>query len=207
MRLSARLIFPLGIDLLESVITEADFPEPQDQAFQRQEYVHAVAYLLHGLPRDLGQHEVAMLERDLPLALKHSLVTARQRSPTRTPASRSFPRRVLASGIVQFYLLFQLLLPYIQLFLKSAYEYNRTHRISERAIAASLSALDNMGHKGVELIGNLIRSSNGRGLQVFAALSLWWIREVSNGIQDGMEHCAEITNRGKRDGTMVEKGA
>ena len=162
---------------------------------------------MRGLPQDLNQHEAAALESALPPRLQNPDADERNLAVRQSRGSRSYPRRVLASTIVQLFLLLQILLPYFRLFLRTAYEYNRTHRISERAIAASVGALEHITNRGANFIGGMIRSSNGYGIQVLTALSVWWIREVSNGIQDGVENCVELADRRKGGEMMVEKGA
>lgn len=200
------LTFALGARLLETVITEAKYPSSRNQSLARQQYINSVAYLLHGLPQDLDPHEVTTLENAMPPALRISAANNGKRSTSHKIGPRSLPRRTLASAIVQLFLFFQIFLPYLQLFLKSAYDYDRTHRISERALAAGVSVLDNIGSKSFELIRNLVKSGKGHSFQVLAALSIWWIREISSGIQEGMENCVELTDKRKGDVVMVEKG-
>ena len=196
-----------GISLLGAVVAEAQHSEPRNRAFSRQQYIHTVAYLLHGLPQDLNQHEVTTLETSLPPALQKPIPNDGESSTKGSSDSRSFPHRVLASGIVQLFVLFHIFLPYLQLVLKSAYEYDRTHRITERALAASISAVDNVGKKGVGILGYILRSGNGRGIQILAALSVWWIKEVSSGIHEGVENCVEIAEKRKGEGVMDKRRA
>jgi len=164
-----------------------------------------MAYLLHGLPQDLTQHEATIIEQALPAVLQESSNEARRPQIEGRSDTRSYLRRILATGIVQLFLLFQLFLPYFQLCLRNAYQYDRTHRITERVAAASVSALDNIGKRGVEFLGTIIRSGNGRGIQLLAAFSVWWIKEVSGGIHEGVENCVGIADKRREEGVAVQR--
>lgn len=198
------LMCPLGINLLEAVVAEARDPDSRDSALTRQQYIHTMAYLLHGLPQDLTPHEATTIEQALPVVLQEPSDRDRRPLLEGRSGTRSLPRRVLATGIVQLFLLFQLFLPYLQLLLRNAYQYDRTHRITERVTAASVSTLDSLGKKGIELFGAILRSGNGRGIQIVAAFSVWWIKEVSSGIHEGVENCVGIADKRRAKGGMVE---
>lgn len=202
---TVELMCRLGINLLEAVVAEARDPDSRDSALTRQQYIHTMAYLLHGLPQDLTQHEATTIEQALPVVLQASSNEDRGPLLEGLSGTRSFPRRILATGIVQLFLLFQLFLPYLQLLLRNAYQYDRTHRITERVAAASVSALDSMGKKGIEIFGAILRSGNGRGIQVLAAFSVWWIKEVSSGIHEGVENCVGIADKRREEGVIVER--
>lgn len=201
------LTFRSGINLLEAMVAEAQDPDTRSRAFARQQYVNSVAYILQGLPQDLNDHEAAALGNALPTPLQEPSMKSGEPTKERSPKPSSLPRRVLAAGIVQLFLLCQIFLPYIQLCLKSAYEYNQAHRITERALAASASTFDSIGKKAIELLGGILRSGNGRGVEIVAALSLWWVTEISNGIYDGVEDCFEMTDKdGERRRVGERKG-
>ena len=196
---------PSGIHLLQAVVAEARDPDSRDSALTRQQYIHTMAYLLHGLPQDLTPHEATTIEQALPAILQESSNEDRRPRIEGRSGTRSFPRRILATGIVQLFLLLQLFLPYLQLLLRNAYQYDRSHRITERVAAASVSVLDSMGKKGIEISGAILRSGNGRGTQILAAFSVWWIKEVSSGIQEGVENCVGIADKRREQGVMVER--
>ena len=190
-----------GINLLGAVIAESQYPEERSQALARQQYVHTLAYLLHGLPQDLDDHEATTLEHALPPQLQHPNTNGRLASVEGHSDARSLPHRALASGIVQLFLLLQILLPYIRCILRSAYEFERTHHVAERTVSASVSAADIIGKKSVEIAGGILRNSNGRIIQIAAALSIWWIEEVASGIHEGVESCVEMVDKGNGKGT------
>ena len=187
----------LGINLLETVIAEAQYPEQRNQAFSRQQYIHALAYLLHGLPQDLNEHEATTLQNALPSTLGRPHETDAQRMDKGQRNSRSLPHRALASAIVQLFLLLQILLPYLRLFLRATYDYERTNRVAERALAASVSAIDSIGKTSIDILRSILKNGNGRAIQVVAALSVWWMQEISSGIQEGVENCVDIVDNGR----------
>lgn len=186
-----------GINLLETVIAEAEYPDQRNQAFSRQQYVHALAYLLHGLPQDLNEHEATTLQNALPSPLQRPSEIDAQATDKGQRRNRSLPHRALASVIVQLFLLLQIFLPYLRLFLKATYDYEHTHHVAERALAASVSAMDNVGKTGIDILRNILKSDNGRAIQVVAALSMWWMQEISSGIQEGVESCVDIVDNGR----------
>ena len=89
-------------------------------------------------------------------------------------------------------------LPYFKHLLRILYQFERTNHISERVLAISLSTAESIGKAGSDLLGIILKSGNGRIIQLGAAISIWWIREVSNGIHEGVEGCVEIADQGKR---------
>ncbi len=196
-KIHSRTDVPSGINLLEAVVAGAQDPDPRNGAVSRQQYIHTTAYLLHGLPQDLTPYEATTIEQALPIVLQESSNKERRPLVEGRSNSRSIPRRILATGIVQLFLLFQLLL-------RNAYQYDRSHRLTERVAAASVSALDSMGKKGVDFFGAILRSGNGRGMQILAAFSVWWIKEVSSGIHEGVENCVGIADKRREEGMIVE---
>ncbi len=61
-----------------------------------------------------------------------------------------------------------------------------------------------MGKKGVDFFGAILRSGNGHGMQILAAFSVWWIKEVSSGIHEGVENCVGIADKRREEGMIVE---
>lgn len=183
--------------MLEAVVSEGQCTDPRSQAVSRQQFIHSLAYLLHGLPDDLSKHEKETLLSALPeqLQLPHqeySQVTDYQAS--RGP---SLVHRFFASGIVQIFLFFQVFLPYLKHLVRLAYEFERTNHISDRVLEMSIAVINGICKKGSSVIGMFVWSEYGRIAQLAAAILIWWIREVSNGIQDGVEGCVDIVGESK----------
>ena len=92
--------------------------------------------------------------------------------------------------------------------MRLAYQFERTNHISERILEMSIAAINCISKKGSIVIGTFVRSEYGRIAQLAAAISIWWIKEVSNGIQDGVEGCVDIVDegQGQRPGRMLRRG-
>ncbi|KAL8795690.1 MAG: hypothetical protein Q9195_001928 [Heterodermia aff. obscurata] len=185
-----------GINLLEAVVSEGQCTDSKSQAVSRQQFIHSLAYLLHGIPDDLSSHEKETLLGALPEQLQrhqeHSQMSDHQ--PSRGP---SLVHRFFASGIIQIFLFFQVFLPYLKHLVRLAYQFERTNHISERVLEMSIAVINGISKKGSSVIGTFVRSEYGRIAQLAAAISIWWIKEVSNGIQDGVEGCVDIVDEAK----------
>ncbi|MCJ1398009.1 hypothetical protein MMC11_001206 [Xylographa trunciseda] len=179
----------IGLSLLETAVQEAQSPDCGDQAFARQLYIHSVAYLLHGLPSDISEAEAASLRPGIAPLLQRDLMgcsNKRSSSGNRAASPPSLLHRLLASGIVQLFILFSFVLPYVQLYLRSAYRYERTNHVSERIFAAGIDTMDQVGRQGFGLAGSILNSSNGRIGGMLASTCAWFIDGISGGIRDGV---------------------
>ena len=163
----------------------------------RQQYIHSLAYLLHGVPEDLSQNEKETLLTALPEQLRQPPSQKDKSLELDAARGPSVVHRLCASGIVQIFLFFQVFLPYLRHFIQLLYQFERTNHVSERFVAAGVSTVDGIGKKGSDVLGMIVRSGNGRIVQLVAAVSIWWIKEVSNGIQDGVEGCVELVDESK----------
>lgn len=152
-------------------------------------------YLLDALPSDLTAEESAMLQYRLPDNVKSSIVTSSQpyatqleasMSPRAIPPARSYLHRLLASIIVQIFLLARFLLPYFRLLLRQAYEYERSHRITQRIVMTTLDAADELGKKSVDIGSAVCRFNQGRVGVAVANLASWWVEGIAGGIYEGV---------------------
>lgn len=109
-----------------------------------------------------------------------------QGAGTRYPAERSYLHRLLASSIVQFFLIVQFLLPYIRILLRQVYHYERSHRIMERLVTATLDAADSLGKGSVSLGSTVLRLNEGKVGTAFTNVAAWWVEGVAGGIYEGV---------------------
>ena len=186
--------------MLEAVVSEGQCTDSRSQAVSRQQFIHSLAYLLHGVPDDLSEHEKETLLGALPEQLQRPHPEYSQVKDYQVPRRPSLVHRFLASGIVQIFLFFHVFLPYLKYLVRLAYQFERTNHISERVLEMSIAAINSIGKKGSSAIGTFVRSDYGRIAQLVAAISIWWIKEVSNGIQDGVEGCVDIVDESKGSG-------
>ena len=175
-----------GFDLLQLAVAESQNQDDDSLAFARHLYLHAIAYLLRGLPNELTEAEKASLRAALPASLQHLKVDDRSASTSTHQGHPSLLHRLLASGIVHLFLFTSFILPYLKLLLRNAYKYERTHHISERLFAAALDITDQMGKKGLGIVGAVLNGGNGKVGALLAGTCAWWIDGISGGIHEGL---------------------
>lgn len=178
-----------GLDLLGSAVIEAQYPDKGNQAFARQLYIHALGYLLQGLPQNLSQAEAKTLQASIPPSLQSDDRTRDASASNRTnagPPPPSLLHRLLASGIVQLFIFFSFIVPYIKICLRSAYKYERSHRVSERVFAAGVDMVDKVGQRSLGIAGTVMQVGNGKVGNLMAGTCAWWIEGISGGIHDGV---------------------
>ncbi|KAK8243168.1 hypothetical protein IWZ00DRAFT_357768 [Phyllosticta capitalensis] len=210
-----------GLSLLTTALQEQSTLGALDHStpsFSRQLYLHALTYLLKGLPSDLSADEKLSIETALPpdtikvvhvdaangqLVCSDSQRTAvHARNP---PPEPSWLHRMLAASIVQLFLFLHLLLPYVKLFLSQAYQYEREHRISERLFASSIQTVDELGRRSIRVTNAICQMNDGKVGQALNDLTLWWLRAVTGGIHEGVSEGFLIL--GAREDVRVSKTA
>ncbi|KAJ5786743.1 uncharacterized protein N7503_011955 [Penicillium pulvis] len=195
-------------NLLRNAGYEAQQPQA-DGRLARSLYINALMYLLDALPSDLTAEESAMLQYRLPDNVKSSIVTSSQpyatqletsMSPRAIPPARSYLHRLLASIIVQIFLLARFLLPYFRLLLRQVYEYERSHRITQRIVMTTLDAADELGKKSVDIGSAVCRFNQGRVGVAVANLASWWVEGIAGGIYEGVgEGMMHMAQRSSKD--------
>jgi hypothetical protein len=197
-------IFPLpnrltniGLSLLHLCASQSSSIEQegvQGAVVARQLYIDALKYLLRGLPTDLTPDEQLGIRSALgpgviaPLQAEVSGLST-SRSSRQTEEHPSLLHRALASFIIQLFILSQFLLPYIRIFLKNAYEYERTHRISEKVLASSIDVIDVFGKRTAGITAALW----GMGL---GEVITWVVNGVAGGIQEGIGEGLNVVGAG-----------
>ncbi|KAL1867434.1 hypothetical protein Plec18167_008707 [Paecilomyces lecythidis] len=186
-----------AFNLLRNAGYEAQQPR-SDSRLIRSLYINGLLYLLEALPADLTREETTSIRDRLPEtiastspALPSNLqnnVSPRNRysrySTTWNGSSEpSYLHRVLAYSIIQCFLVFQLLTPYIRLLLQQVYQYERSHRITERVVAAALGAADSLGKSGLTAVLGLREGKFGAAVSELAS---WWIEGITGGICEGV---------------------
>lgn len=152
-------------------------------------------YLLDALPTDLTADETTMLQHRLPEQVKTSITASPQQQhvsfeeSTRkrsSSATRSYLHRLLASTIIQVFLLVRLLLPYLRLLLRQVVEYERSHRITERIVTKTLDAADGVGRSSADIGSAFYKFNEGRVGAAVGHMASWWIEGVAGGIYEGV---------------------
>lgn len=171
-----------GLNLLSLAGDEASTisqdPGYGNAGLARQLYIHSLTYLLRGLPTDLSRDEQHSIRSALPSEITEPLRLEMNSTTEAAPREPSLLQRTLATTIVQLFLIFQLLLPYLKYFLAAAYTYEREHKISERILSQSIET----GKKGVDMAGILLAMGDG----TVGRTVQWVIEGVTGGIHDGL---------------------
>jgi len=189
-----------GINLLSLSVEESATisrnPSCGNVSFARQLYLHGLTYLLRGLPSDLSPEEEQSIQGSIPRKLlNHGDSDARDGLTTPPPAKShatsfssqpSILRKALATTIVHVFVFFQFLLPYLKFLLRSAYEYERTHHISEKVLASSVDIADAFGKQSLAISAALYGMKNGKVGEVLSEVASWLIESIAGGIQDGI---------------------
>jgi hypothetical protein len=153
-------------------------------------YINALSYLLEALPVDLTFEETARIRQSLPDSISTSRPSpagfVNQPVNARYPTERSYLHRLLASSIVQFFLLLQFLMPYLKIVLHRVYQYERSHRVTERVVSATLDAADNLGKSGLNLGSTVLSLHDGKVGVAVSNLAAWWVEGVAGGIYEGI---------------------
>ncbi|KAI9932159.1 hypothetical protein MW887_009668 [Aspergillus wentii] len=165
-----------------------------DVRLVRSLYITAVGYLLDALPTDLTDHETRTITQKLPDSIQTSFPTAVSQTNNsshhpvsqRTPSERSYLHRLLASTIIQLFLLIQFLLPYAKILLQQMYQYERSHRVTERLVAATVDVADSLGKGGMNLGTAILGFQEGKVGAAVADLVSWWVEGIAGGIHEGV---------------------
>jgi len=184
-----------GLSLLSLVVEESSTisqdPRFGNASFARQLYLHALTYLLRALPEDLTTEEQLSIRGSLPqgvvdpLRLESSSAFATQTHGSNSD-QRSLLHRTLASTIIQFFVLFQFILPYLKHLLSTAYQYDREHKISEKILSQGIETVDSLGKRGVGMTATIYGMGDGRVGQLITETMAWIIEGVTGGIHEGV---------------------
>ena len=179
--------------------------------FSRQLYIHALTYLLRGLPQDLTSEEQMSICSALPSAVVKSdqvttstWATEKQKSGERQETNiysvqPSVLHRILASCIIQTFLLIHLILPYLRLMAYSAYQFERKNRVSERLFSSTINTIDEIGKRSLNYTDAVCKLNDGRVGEALTEFAGWWIREIAGGVHEGLVEGMVILGAPKAD--------
>lgn len=179
-------------------MAEAELSEPRSQAFSRQLYIHALAYLIQALPADLSNAETVCIDDALPHGLQRRTQVSLSHSRTQQHPP-SLLHRFLASAIIQFFILCQLVLPYVRFFLHKAYRYERTHQISEKILLTSVNTGERIARLWCDILQVISKIPDKKLVAMLASILLWWVQGISGGIHEGVGEGMSIIGVTKAD--------
>lgn len=181
-----------GSTFLSLSMQEADSLSRNPQ-LTRKLYIDGLEYLLNGLPLELTVQEEVGLRAAMPASL--SKVSARLRHTQLTVRSaeedchhqQTRLHRAVASVTLYAFLVISILLPYIQLLMQKAYQYERKHRLGDRLLAHSALVAGTASKQTLTLANHLYGLNEGKFGDTVKDIGMWWIQGVSGGVYDGLD--------------------
>jgi hypothetical protein len=179
----------------------------------RQLYLHGMTYLLRALPSDLTPEELLSLQAAAPQPLitahadpaTHTLVPRSGKSqvahdiPLQDP---SVLHRMTATLVLQAFIFIQFLLPYMKIFLAHAYQFEREHQITRRFVNGSITTVDDIGRRSLRLSQTICQMNDGKVGQAINEMTIWWVRGVTGGMQQGFEEGLSRERRAREKGKV-----
>jgi hypothetical protein len=98
----------------------------------------------------------------------------------------SLLHRTLASTIVQLFILFQFILPYLKYLLSAAYQYDREHKISEKLFSQGIETVDSLGKTGMSFTSAIYGMGDGKVGKMITQTAAWFLEGITGGIHEGV---------------------
>ncbi|KAL4873901.1 hypothetical protein BDV12DRAFT_159830 [Aspergillus spectabilis] len=172
-----------GLNLLRHAGYEAQQPQCESHLV-RSLYLNAIVYLLSALPEDLTSEEAATLRGSLPEKLNPSVFISSQ--PNITHPARSHVHRLLASCIIYFCLLLQFAMPFVKQIMFHLYQYDRSHRITERVMVFTLNIAQKASRGSVNIGSTILNMYDGKPSNAVSDTAAWWLEGIAGGIYEGV---------------------
>lgn len=115
----------------------------------------------------------------------------------------SLLQRSVAATIIQLFILFQFLLPYLKYLLTSAYQYDRTHKISEKMVSRGIVTVDALGKSSLAVTGAIYGMGDGKIGQALTQTAAWMVEGVTGGVHDGVSE--GLVMLGAKNGASSKK--
>ncbi|PMD47641.1 hypothetical protein L207DRAFT_576408 [Hyaloscypha variabilis F] len=203
-----------GLNLLSLAVEESSTISQDarfgNASFARQVYLHAITYLLRALPNDMSTEEQLSIRGALPPGVVEPLrldVNSRFNTHIISPPSDqpSILHRTLASTIVQLFILFQFVLPYLKYLLSAAYQYDREHKISEKLFSQGIETVDSLGKTGINFTTAIYGMGDGKVGQMITQTAAWFLEGVTGGIHEGIGEGMVIIGAAPRRSQRLER--
>jgi len=202
----------IGLNLLSLAVDESSIISQDSRFgnanFARQLYLHALTYLLRALPQDLTTEEQLSVRSALPrgvvepLRLNSVYMTGSHSSEQ--DSQPSLLHRTLASMIIQLFNFVQFIMPYLKYLVRAAYQYDREHKISEKAVAQSIKTVDLVGKSGLAVGSAVWGIGGGKVGQFIGETVKWFVDGVAGGIHEGVGEGMVIMGVGRPQGLRAE---
>ncbi|KAI4716565.1 hypothetical protein E4T48_07265 [Aureobasidium sp. EXF-10727] len=185
--------------------------------FSRQLYIDAVSYLLRGLPYNLSSEETIRLQAAMPSEMipppqqqqqpVDRIITRSQSHDNQVAQQEQDPtilHRVVAMLVLQIFLLFSFLWPYVQTTCRGAYQYERQHHISEKLLNQSWTTANLLTKNTMTVARTVCGWNDGQVGVALEDMVFWWVHGFTGGLRDGVKDGMEVfglkavDHRGKR---------
>ncbi len=169
-----------------------------------------LTYLLRALPADMSTEEQLSIRSALPTGVVEPLrldINPGYSANIISPANKqpSLLHRTLASTIVQLFIIFQFLLPYLKCLLSAGYQYDREHKISEKLFSQGIESVDSLGKTGMNLTTAIYGMGDGRVGRVITRTAAWFVEGITGGIHEGVGEGMVIVGAAPRRAQFVER--
>ena len=204
----------LGLNLLSLAVEESSTISQDarcgNASFARQVYLHALTYLLRALPSDMSTEEQLSIRSALPPGVVEPLrlvINPGYSANIVPPASDqpSLLHRTLASTIVQLFILFQFMLPYLKYLLSVGYQYDREHKISQKLFNQGIETVDSLGKTGMSFTTAVYGMGDGKVGQMITQTAAWFVEGITGGIHEGVGEGMVIIGAAPRRSQVVER--
>lgn len=220
MHLHLRLTIPPGLNLLTQSAQESSLPI-SDASFSRSLYIDAATYILRGVPNNLTDQELLSLQAATPSKLIHPPTPANQ-LPSREGGLRdadadpitpdhdeptTLLHRAVSAAVFQLFILFSLLWPYVQVLARTAYDFERQHRISERFATTTWSTANAIGKTTMSTVNGVCTWNDGQVGETLESMVTWWVQGVAGGLCEGVGEGIEVLGVKPGRGTTTTAAA
>lgn len=210
------LIAHLGQLLVSNSLSGSRSPtaqqgRPGSDRTDRKAYIQGVAWLVHGLPEDLDQHERTEVIRAMPPALLEAAYEASPsasrisypssspyhrhgRSSSASADHRSLMHRAVQALVAQLMIPFQILWVYLIMLLGRAVQLERRYKVTEKVVHHSGELGYAVGKQGVWLSEAIFNNGGARFGQLVTGTVTYTAQGLVRGISDGIRE-ARIERR------------
>jgi hypothetical protein len=176
----------------------------------RRQYIDGIACCLRGLPTDLSLEEELSLREALPSTLhpdtftdSHPLVRQNPRIDipysSSAAAEPSALHDFIASVTLNLFLLISFITPYINLLLRSAYAFDRKHKVSDRALAGGVAAADVAGRQALAIAQEVCGWNEGKVGEVASRVGAYLVQGIGGGVVKGVGEGMIIARKRRRE--------
>ncbi|KAG9724057.1 hypothetical protein KCU86_g16876, partial [Aureobasidium melanogenum] len=185
-----------GQSLLQSSSCLSSNPD-----FSRQLYIDGVSYLLRGLPKNLSSEETIRLQAAMPSEMistqqpEDRIMVRDQAQANQFAQQEEDPtllHRVVAMIVLQVFLLFSFLWPYVQMTCRGVYQYEREHHISEKLLNQSWTTANVLSKNTMAIAKTVCSWNDGQVGVVLEDMIFWWVHGVTGGLRDGVRDGMEV---------------